>query len=275
MAIGTSSARLLCNLKRNVDIDFSSVLMLGRQELIMEDHQIQKMLRDYMDVLQNNDIKDTYCEKLFSSLGAEEINSMDISAYEGATVIQDLNKAIPSELEESYTCIVDGGATEHIYNFPQVIWNIMKMLKVGGYYIGIVPTNNWSGHGFYQFSPSLYLQLFCEDNHFELKKIYFLMREGARHLWEIVNADREITVNVGARPQMCVVAKKTAPTPENIILQQRRFSVLWDNAEGNRKRVHGMKKVLVKIYQSLPFRLQDFVMFYYYLWKNIVVEVKI
>lgn len=258
MGIRTSSARLLCNLKEKTDVDYSSVLMLGRQNLYMNKRQIQKMLKDYEDVLQNHDIQDWFCEKLFLSLGAKEIDSMDASEFERATVIHDLNQAVPSEWEETYTCIVDGGTTEHVYDFPQAMRNIMKMLKVGGYYIGLIPSNNCSGHGFYQFSPMLYLQLFCESNHFELKKLY-IWRGGETHLWELDNLDsRRIRIEVnGRRPsEVYVVAKKTAPLPDEIVLQQRDYIVRWKEKNSKRKDVFKkiMKRVPVEWYEYARFR---------------------
>lgn len=270
MGIKTSSARLLCNLKQNTDINYSNTLMLGRQSLDMEDHRIQGMFRDYKDVLQNDDIQDDYCEKLFLSLGAEEVNSMDASEYEGATVIHDLNRAIPPEWEESYTCIVDGGTTEHVYNFPQAIWNVMKMLKVGGYYVGLVPSNNWNGHGFYQFSPMLYIQLFSECNHFELKKIYFCQSGKEKYLWEIVNTDQltGIKVNRAAPMELYVVAKKTSSTPDEINLQQRMYAEeIWKGIEKDSK--------LKRAFGHFPFRLQELTYFYYYLRKNHLSKTKL
>lgn len=265
MGIRTSSARLLCNLKKETDIDYSSVLMLGRQNLYMNKRQIQKMLKDYKDVLQNHDIQDRFCEKLFLSLGAKEINSLDASEFEGATIIHDMNQVVPVEWEESYTCIVDGGTTEHVYNFPQAMSNIMRMLKVGGYYIGLVPSNNFSGHGFYQFSPMLYLQLFCESNHFELKKLY-MWRGGERHLLELVNLDsrkKRIEIN-GRRPsEVFVVARKTAPSPQNIALQQRDYIVRWEEEKNSRR-----KEILKKIVKQAPVEWYESAWFYFNLLRE-------
>lgn len=270
MGITTSSARLLCNLKRTTDIDYSNTLMLGRQNLHMEKHRVQKMFSDYRDVLQNDDILDLYCEKLFLSLGAKTINSMDASAYEDATIIHDLNQSIPSEWEESYTCIVDGGTTEHIFNFPQAIENVMRMLKIGGYYVGMVPSNNYNGHGFYQFSPMLYIQLFCENNHFELKKMY-MSRNSSKHLWELVNLDpiRRIEINGKTPENLYIVAKKTALTPEKITLQQRDFVEDWKEGPKVSKLRKFLGEDLTRIAKIIsPVEKQQTIVFYYHLMQE-------
>jgi hypothetical protein len=61
----------------------------------------------------------------------------------------------------------------------------MEMLQVGGHYIGITPANNTMGHGFYQFSPELFYNVFSADNGFALKKmlIYTLDAESKSSDW--------------------------------------------------------------------------------------------
>ena len=60
------------------------------------------------------------------------------------------------------------GTTEHVFSFDQAMENVIDMLEVGGYYIGMIPSNNWNGHGLYQLSPMLYMQLFCKKNGMKL-----------------------------------------------------------------------------------------------------------
>ena len=152
MGIKTSSARLLAKLKRAGESDLRSVCMFGRQELCLTAGQIRVFCKDYQDVLQNDFQKETFCENFLKALGAEEIHSLDASDFEGADIICDLNRPIPEEYRNQFTCIIDGGTTEHIFSFPQAMENVIDMLTVGGYYIGLIPSNNWNGHGLYQLS---------------------------------------------------------------------------------------------------------------------------
>lgn len=58
---------------------------------------------------------------------------MDISAYENADIIFDLNNPnLTNELKNRFDYILDGGTTEHVFDYPQALRNIVKMLKVGG-----------------------------------------------------------------------------------------------------------------------------------------------
>ena len=62
-------------------------------------------------------------------LDIDELSIMDISDYEGAQIIHDLNFVIPERLEKKYDVVIDGGTLEHIFNFPIAISNCMKMVK--------------------------------------------------------------------------------------------------------------------------------------------------
>lgn len=81
-----------------------------------------------LDLIQN----EKYFDKLFLSLGATEIFSMDVSDYEGASIIHDLNKPIPDHFVGKFDTIIDGGTLEHIYHIPNAFMNIAKLLPVGG-----------------------------------------------------------------------------------------------------------------------------------------------
>ena len=159
MGIKTSSARLLASLKRKKEINLQSVCMLGRQKLCLTQRQIEVVCKDYKDVLVKKFKKEIFSESFLKALGAVHIHSLDASDFEGADIICDLNKLIPEEYRNKFSCIIDGGTTEHVFSFDQAMENVIDMLEVG-YYIGMIPSNNWNGHGLYQLSPMLYMQLF-------------------------------------------------------------------------------------------------------------------
>jgi hypothetical protein len=55
--------------------------------------------------------------------------------------------------------------------FSQPLRSIMQMLKLGRGYFAALPANNWSGHGFYQFTPELFYRTFSEENGFRVSKL--------------------------------------------------------------------------------------------------------
>lgn len=70
--------------------------------------------------------------ELFNMLGFSAVSAMDISDYEGAGILHDLNRPVPKELYSKFDLIYDGGTMEHVYDAPMVMENIGNMLNVGG-----------------------------------------------------------------------------------------------------------------------------------------------
>ncbi len=156
-------------------VDFKYTAMLGRQVLYAAHADIDACISRHdfaTKKLTQVQFKDQYAEPLFEILGASNIDSIDYSNYEGANIIVDLNKPDPpADLNQRFTCIIDGGTIEHIFNFPVAVKTCMDSLKVGGYFLGITPANNQMGHGFYQFSPELMFRVFSEENGFRMKQL--------------------------------------------------------------------------------------------------------
>ena len=140
----------------NTKHSFGDVLTLGRQEL--------NDIPDYVD--------DKYADDLFlKSFKAKSINSLDVSSFENATIIHDLNKSISQKLHENFDLVYDGGTLEHVFNFPFAVKNAMSMVRVGGYLVIHTITNNYCGHGFYQFSPELFYSIFIKENGFLIERM--------------------------------------------------------------------------------------------------------
>jgi hypothetical protein len=101
-----------------------------------------------------------FVEPLLKRLGAKTVESIDSSAYEGASIITDLNRPVGEHLTEEFDFLYDGGTIEHVYNVPSAIENSAKLLKSGAFFVADNTANNESGHGFYQFSPEFYYRVF-------------------------------------------------------------------------------------------------------------------
>ena len=173
MAISNKDCTLLFYSK-TLNVSFEKTLMLGRLKLNASKADITACVNKYHTnslELSNISWPDEYAEPLFKLLGASNVDSLDYSGYENATIIHDMNLPVDKSLHSRYTSLVDGGTIEHVFNFPMAIMNCMNMLQVGGHYIGISPANNQMGHGFYQFCPELFYRVFSKENGFEVKKM--------------------------------------------------------------------------------------------------------
>jgi len=159
--------------KRN---PLGSVATMGRQGLYLSASELQRST----DAESEKDYGE-FCEQfLIERLGASSVESFDYSNYEGATHVADLNE--PIALNVRYDTIVDCGTLEHVFNVAQALKNVINLCKVGGQIIHIVPCNNFSNHGFWQFSPELFFALYSDKNGFTDTKV-FLHDVGEPSFW--------------------------------------------------------------------------------------------
>jgi hypothetical protein len=111
-------------------------------------------------------------EALFSAVGASSTDCLDISNFEGANVVHDMNTPIPPDLHERYCLVFDNGTMEHCFDVAQFMVNIHRLVAPEGLVIQSNPTNNYVNHGFYQFSPNFYLAFYLQ-NGYEILRIAF------------------------------------------------------------------------------------------------------
>ena len=167
MGIDKDVAKFLLS-ARERKANFQKTLMLGNQSFQVFDSDC-KTLGHTFNLNNLGEIENA--ADFFRRLGAREVSSMDVSDYEGAAILHDLNQPISDDLKEKFTFVLDGGTLEHIFNFPTALSNAMKMVKVGGHLVIITGGNNFLGHGFYQFSPELFYRAFSEENGFAVKRM--------------------------------------------------------------------------------------------------------
>lgn len=246
LGIKTSSARLLAKLEREGESDLRTVCMLGRQELCLTKRQIKSLCKDYRDVLKSDFQQEIFSENFLKALGAEKIHSLDASDFEGADIICDLNRPIYEEYKNRFTCIIDGGTTEHVFSFDQAMENVIDMLEVGGYYIGMIPSNNWNGHGLYQLSPTLYMQLFCEKNGMKLRHLYLCNAFRSRILREIQKLDitKRTELNGVSPTELYIVAQKVKDRSGTLVLQQGDYEEKWSGNNHENTFVKKLKEIL-------------------------------
>ncbi len=92
----------------------------------------------------------------FSKLGFSTLRALDVSDFEGADHIFDLNDdELPERLVGQFDAVFNGGTLEHVFHVPNALTSITRMLRPGGVVVHVLPCNGWVNHGFYQFSPTL------------------------------------------------------------------------------------------------------------------------
>jgi hypothetical protein len=224
------------------------LLTIGRQDIWATRHELAQWAREMrfdlnktasLDLSQKGAFRDKGFISdlsLFRSLGFDSVESMDISDYEGCTVVHDLNTDAPSSLYGRYDTIIDGGSSEHIFNLPIAFKNYCRMLKVGGRMIHISPMVNWVNHGFYMFSPNFFLDYYGA-NRWTIRNLF--VRELSGSFGKCLVRVYEIDHSKAYRIRSCYTAPwliqfaavKTSESTWDASVQQSR--TVWKSTENS------------------------------------------
>jgi len=152
-------------------VDFSKTATLGRQTFFPNHSALIPIAKAFGSPGGAEHLLDE-CGKdgneFLRILGARAITSFDASNYEGASIVHDMNHPVPVEHHGKYSVVFDGGTIEHVFNAPQALMNCLRMVSLGGHFLSITTSNNFSGHGFYQFSPEFFFRSLTVANGFEI-----------------------------------------------------------------------------------------------------------
>lgn len=255
MGIDRDVAKFLLS-AREQKVEFQKTLMLGYQELSLK----KADYRHFDEIYDSNNLTRVATSTEFlHQIGAEEVSSMDISDYEGAEILHDLNQPIGEELKEKFDVVLDGGLLEHIFNFPVALANAMEMVAVGGHFVSIGGGNNFLGHGFYQFSPELFYRTLNGENGFAVKRLIAAEVGGK---WYEVADPKKIKGRVeliNDKPiYLMVLAEKIASRkPFEKTPQQSDYAALWkgeNNAQKDQNSSNKIKNLLKRnkfLYKTL------------------------
>lgn len=220
MGIDIHNLNLLAH-ARDLGVSFERTLAIGRQAVFIEDWELeQHRLRRRLPALSEPGRpagQPRYFEPLMQQwLGAHVADSVDASPYENARLLHDMNLPWPADGELGaergrYDAVLDFGCLEHVFNFPVAWRNCVDLCRVGGHVLHALPANNLSGHGFYQFSPELFFNLYQPARGFELRGLYFALKADRRHWWRVANpleVKRRVNLRNSHEVYMLVLARK-------------------------------------------------------------------
>lgn len=203
------------------------VLTLGRQHISSDArHLLGSAFED-----------DTYCDRvLIEQFGASSVDSLDYSDMEGASILCDLSDVEAAGLQgREFDSILDFGTLEHVYNVPVAIDLLRASLADGGVMVHSSPTDGWSGHGFYQFSPYFFHQLYSTQNGFELCSTFVVRNSGLgwkKNWWSFKLEDSRLSPLSGPPLTVLALARKLGdPNPKHLTVYQHDYELVWRNPE--------------------------------------------
>lgn len=159
------------------------IATLGKQDVWMTVEEIRQLAQklgyplvalDHIEMSHKPDMRSKNLISdvaLFKLLGFQEIVSFDASSYEQADCILDLNQSdsVP-EFEAYFDFVLDAGTLEHVFHIPNALKAIYRLLKTDGRILHISPSSNHMDHGFYMFSPTLFMDYY-KVNQFIIQSI--------------------------------------------------------------------------------------------------------
>lgn len=249
MGLDTEVVKMLMRC-RNHGVQFSSTLTLGKQSFFPSIKETQTIFKKFgFNPDQGTQIAESKpsSDPFWTFLGAEKLDCMDASSYEGANLIHDLNQPLPDSFANTkYSTVCDIGTLEHVFHFPNALHSVLNLVDINGHFLSFTTMNNYSGHGFYQFSPELFWQVLNETNGFQIESM-IAMEYGPRFHWfEVRNPEqlgKRINLVNSYRVLLFTQARRVSNKP---ILskcpQQSDYSEVWkDGSQANEKA--GVKNV--------------------------------
>jgi hypothetical protein len=217
MGIDTIAAKMVLLLKNTSGQNMENTLVLGRQR-----NHIGSQFKKRISVelgISSKALSTKYADEFLFAVGAKGFQVLDISNYESAQVIQDLNIPIPDSLRNRYSVVMDIGTSEHVYDVAQSLANIRNLCSLGGQIMVLSPANRFLGHGFYQFSPELFFRAFGQEFGFDINALYLIKDAPFRQRWyqlsDPKNLGRRGNISTGKRCFIGVIATKVSE-PQDI-----------------------------------------------------------
>jgi hypothetical protein len=172
MGLNYPTGALLAWAVRKRGLSANRIVTIGRLEVNMSAPQ-QRRIQSFLapDQSATTHAGASADELLSAWCHSASVESLDVSGYQGASIVHDLNNPVPDELADRFDLLIDGGSLEHVFNVPVALANYKKIVRPGGWVLLATTANNYMGHGFYQFSPELFYSYFCKENGYTLEYV--------------------------------------------------------------------------------------------------------
>jgi SAM-dependent methyltransferase len=213
----------------SIEKPLGSVVTIGRQRFHIEKSLFSKIM-DSNSGYQNFE----FCEKALTQyMGANNVDSIDISDYENASLIHNMNLPLPDLLREKYDVVIDAGSLEHIFNVPMALLNCSQLLKPGGRIFHIAPANNYCGHGFWQFSPELFYSLYSIENGYNNTRIFLADTNQRKNWYFVKKPDNGNRVNVVTSTPLLILVETTKVSSgfSHSSVFQSDYLAIWNSSE--------------------------------------------
>lgn len=204
-----------------------AVATIGRQEIHVSDVVMARITRG------TGYRHQPYCEAfLRDHLHATAVESIDISDFEQATHIHDMNRPLPESLAGRFDTVLDIGSLEHVYDIPRALRSCSELVRPGGQVVHVLPANNFCGHGFWQFSPELFFSLYSDANGYRGTEVFVADFTDKARWYRVIAPSGGKRVNILSQAEVYVMVRTTraAPGVMHDDVQQSDYAHEWTGA---------------------------------------------
>jgi hypothetical protein len=161
------------------------MLSLGRQTILFEEEVLGRLLDAHSvsrlssvveidqlttEARQSPETRFITDESFFAAFSDAQYDVLDVSDYEGATIVHDLCKPLPEELAGRFDFIFNGSVLDNIFDPAGALRNISRMLAPNGRVMHIEMASNLAFE-YLTYSPDWFLDYYVA-NRFSDCKIY-------------------------------------------------------------------------------------------------------
>jgi hypothetical protein len=164
-----------------------------------------------------------------------------------------MNQPLKSKYLHQYDTVIDGGCLEHVYQIPQALKNLSLLCKEMSQIIHILPANNACGHGFWQFSPELFLSLYSEKNGFINTEIFLTDFIDFKYWYKVNPQSPGSRINIYSRSEVFILVRTVLRSKKfsHESVQQSDYVFEWSKSKKEENITsEGFTK---KIFKRLPF----------------------
>lgn len=248
-----------CWLKKQ-GVEFAHVAMLGRQRFMGVDGARLSCICENAGLPLSKEQaakiiaeEAGFIEPFYRWLGASRIDSFDVSPFEGATHLWDMNEALPSGCADHYDFVFDGGTLEHVLHYPDALRESFCLLKNRGCFLSATPANSYLGHGFYQFSPELPMQLLNGRNGMDHLATFVVENRRNPVFFEVKPQNSGRTLAATFWPtQMFFCGKRCGPIPDRLAAMQSDYEAAWQSHVHTEREMHPLVKMVERWVRMFP-----------------------
>jgi hypothetical protein len=147
------------------------------------------------------------------------VQSLDVSDYEGADHIHDLNYPLPQNLYGQFDFVFDGGVVEHVFSIKDALFNAAQLVRVGGIVAHHSPFD-WPQHGYININPKLYRTFYLNNGFEEVDvKLVAEVAHDPAHYLIVQNPTFTISMRPQFRSSIFVAYRKIKEVPMQIPLE--------------------------------------------------------